>query len=158
MNENVLLVLSDQNISRLSKLIDDLVDWKEKLGGWKGMALEWGDGPITAQGLKLSNKLVSEYIPDYYKADIQAVIDDVTDGDQDYRVAVDKLEDILQRIIDDLTAKLPEGKIPEWVIKSVHSLITGIEAFILMLLEKRIAESESVKTEDASEDDDTADE
>jgi hypothetical protein len=132
MSKNVLQLMTEKQIDLGAKFLDDLVDFtkviKNKLIGAGVEAFDRKTFKISLNGL---NDLVSPYIPDEFKDEFQVALDDVLDGDKDFTVASDQFFSIAAQ----LTQKLKDKGVQQFVISGVNAVIELISTFIHMMLE-----------------------
>ena len=98
---NTIMLFLDNHIKWGSGLIDDSIDFKELIKNpFFGVGAEMLDGPLSKVLLGGFNKKVSPYVPDEFKDEIHAVLDDVIDGDDNYQAAISNAIDILDQLKD----------------------------------------------------------
>jgi hypothetical protein len=134
--DNELLTLTDEQIKIIAKAIDKGFDaekvFKSTIMGKVGEAL---DGPLIKTAITQTNKLASPYIPDEWKDEIQAAVDDCFDGDKDYTTSVEKVFAIIDTIV--------EGEIEkEWVKTIIISFLNLVKTGLLIYLEDKLSDSE----------------
>ena len=130
MAENTILLFNDDHIKWGYKTLDDAFDFKEIIKNkLVGAIVEGVDGPAWRISLNTLNKAVSPYIPDEYKDEVHAALDDVIDGDDDYTEAIANAFEILEQLKDKINA-------PEWVLSTLDAVIALMEAGLNVLLNK----------------------
>lgn len=129
---NTILLLTDEHIAWGVETLDELLPFKEWIKNpVVGAAVEGIDGPVLKLTLKGINSKVSPFVPDEYKDEIHAALDDVIDGDDNYAEAIENALDIL----DDLKDKLDAAP---WVLSLIDALIDIVKAVLLTLLDKAV--------------------
>lgn len=130
MPENTILLLQPAHIKWGVEKLDELLNFKEWIKNpLVAGAAEMIDGSALDLSLNGINKKVSPLIPDEYKDEIHAALDDVIDSDEDYEDAVSAAIDVLDELKDKLKAS-------PFVLKLIDALLDVIEAVLLSLLEK----------------------
>ena len=130
MAENTILLFTDEHVKKGAKALDDAFDFKEIIKNKVAGALVEGvDGIAWKVSLNTLNRAVSPYVPDEYKDEVHAALDDVFDGDSDYTVAISNAFDILEQLKDRIKA-------PEWVLSTLSAVIALVEAGLNALLNK----------------------
>lgn len=128
MNEK--LLLTDELIDLMAKKFDEKFNFQELIKNKiVGAAVEALDSKAAKITLNFSNVRVSQYIPDEYKDEIQLALNDVFDGDKDYKVAIENAIEI----IDQLKEKL---NVSEFIKSMIDSFLEMIKAAILVILDK----------------------
>lgn len=134
--DNELLTLTDEQIKTIAKAIDKGFDAEEVFkSAILGKVAEAADGPFIKMAITQTNKLASPYIPDEWKDEIQAAVDDCFDGDKDYTTAVEKVFDIIDTIVESEIEK-------EWVKTMLISFFNLIKTGLLIYLEDKLGEEE----------------
>lgn len=130
---NSLPIFLESHIEWGSVLLDNVVDCKAlfKNRPLLGAGAEALDGKMFKMTLNAINENVSPYVPDEYKDEIHAAMNDVIDGDRDYEVAIDNAMDVLSQLKDKLN-------VPSWVKKMINGLIELVESALEVYLEKKL--------------------
>lgn len=129
--ENTILLLKENHIDFFAENLDDAFDFKEiiknKVAGALVEAFDEKGAKIT---LNFSNVRVSQYIPDEYKDEIHAILDDIVDDDGDYKESVEIAINLLNQLSEKIEMKP--------LVKSIlQSLLSLIEAALIMALENK---------------------
>lgn len=128
MSENTILLLTDDHIDWFAQKFDDKFDFtkiiKNKFVGNIAEALDKKAAKIS---LNFFNVRVSPYIPDEYKDEVHAALNDVTDDDGKYDDALTNALDILDQLKDKL-------KVADWIKSLIDSLIDMLKAVLLSLM------------------------
>jgi len=132
MKENVLPLITDKQIDKGAGLLDNLVDFTKVFKNKViGAGAELLDGKAFKLALSGINNLVSSHIPDEFKDEFQAAIDDVLDGDKDFTEASDQFFTVAGQLIE----KLKEKEVKPYVISGAKVIIEMIKTFVHMTLE-----------------------
>jgi len=138
MSENVLLLVTENQIDQGAELLDDLVDFTKVIGNkMLGAGAELLDRRAFKMSLNGINSLVSSHVPDEFKDEFQIALDDVLDGDKDYTEAAKQFFSVSSQLIE----KLEEKGAKAYVISGAKVIIEMFRVFVHMMLEK-IAEKE----------------
>jgi len=128
MNEQ--LLLTDELISLIAKKFDEKFDFQEIIPNKiVGAATEALDNRVAIIVLNFSNVRVSQYIPDEYKDEVQLALEDVFDGDNNYKVAIENAIEIIDQLKDKLN-------VSDFYKSMIDSFLELIKAGILILLDK----------------------
>ena len=120
MAENTILLLTDSHINFVADQVEKLIESENVI-------IEALDRPAAKLTTKYLNKLVSPYIPDVLKDDIQAALDAVIAGDHDD--AVDEAFDAIGELLD--TIEIKDG-----VREILKALLSLLEAALISLVSK----------------------
>ena len=131
MDENKLLLITDEQIELGAKALDDLVDWKFIKNAILQKGAEAFDGKAFKMALGGLNNMVSPYVPDEYKDEFQIAVNDVFDGDKDYTDTAEQFFLIADQLIDNLENK----GVKKSVISSVRIITEMIATFANVILE-----------------------
>jgi hypothetical protein len=133
--ENELRLLTETQIDWLAKYLDDAFDFNEIIKNKiAGIAVEALDSKLFKISLNFADAKASPFIPDEYKDELSLAIDDVMDGDHDFKVAVDNAI----KVIDELKEKLD---VKPWVKNIIDSSLELIKAAINAYLEFKMQEN-----------------
>lgn len=91
-------VLTSERIDALAEKFDGYIDFKEKVKGVSGIALELADEMIFRIGLNLLNKHVLVLIPEEQDGNVNFFVDDILEDK--FTSAADKLGDITSALIN----------------------------------------------------------
>jgi hypothetical protein len=132
MSENVLQLLTDDQISKGAKKLDELIDFTKLIKNKMiGAGAELLDGKAFKIALSGINSYVSKYVPDEFKDEFQLAVDDVLDGDKDFTVAAEQFFSVSTQLIE----KLSEKNVKSFIIAGVSAVIDMIGIFVNSMLE-----------------------
>jgi non-homologous end joining protein Ku len=132
--ENTLLLLQENHIEWGATKADEMLDFKEIIKNvFVGTAAEALDYRVFKMVLAAINTKVSPFIPDEYKDEVWLALDDVIDGDSDYKDAITEAIEVLSQLKDKLT-------LPEWVNKLLDTLLDLMKASLEFLLKQKTEE------------------
>jgi hypothetical protein len=114
MSENVMPLLRPQDIKWGAQKLDALKEFKN-------VFVEAADGPFAHILLSYGNKLASPHIPDEFKDEIYAVLDEVEESDNSE--AIQKAIDLVDALVQSLVHLAPGVK---EIVSSVLEMLKGI--------------------------------
>jgi len=121
MGENTKLLFLKEHINWGAEKVDDFLKFKNVI-------LEAVDRPAAKFTFRQLNKVVSPYIPDEYKPQIQGALTSVIN--KEYPDAVKDAIDLINELIEDIE------KLPDVIKELAKGLLEIIKAAIVSMIEK----------------------
>lgn len=131
MEENKLLLITEEQVEKSAIELDNLVDWDFIKNGVIKKGAEAFDGKAFKLALSGINNSVSAHIPDEYKDEFQLALNDVLDGDKDYTETAEQFFLVAESLVE----KLAEKGVSKSIISSVKIIIEMIATFANVILE-----------------------